>query len=958
MSRYPGSTFVLVDNTNVAAAVPIQTVNPSAPSFLTAFRSVKGPEGIINDISGSTFYDVYGDQSNVLFNKYGQPLLQASMNVNGGAKLISKRAVLDDAHLANATVGLVITKQPNMNIEVVNKTFTFNKTENGTTTTYTKTVPVFVKAEQVEGEAKYTSSTLVYSTSNDIDIDPSVYTETKSIYSEYSAHVIQKSLNISTNELSQITSIVGDSISIRATIDEATTTEDGSSTTYTPTDNENVYTYQLTAEDVTALDGINPVYNGHSSYINNNNNFVSWNSTVAALTLSTTDTDYTTEAEYLADFNKDLFAIYKAIKTASLSYIYPLFTILDNGRGVSTKTISLNFDANTSKTLHKAVYNIKVNNYATDKTLETFSFTVDPTCRNNNTGYTFDIESAVNLKSNQIVAKFHYNTFDALLDTLQECIGCDSSLFVNSDVLFGHTLSGAYPSIPVNTVVNGLRKVVNIYDYSDIKLEGANLYVDVLRNSNNTSDKNATEFKYYFYDYPYRSKLNLSERLEFGSNGMDLSRNMNSAPVDADGNINNKYKKIVVFNRIPDDLSNVKYNDIYNNACQIYIDADIEPNKLNNFKLYDYSNSIIAFEVVEPTEAEPNPTLKQIEFVAGSGTTAETKLYIPKTEEELYNEQYARFFNGDFDKNIFNLDIYFPTACFDANYDNTTKLAIQRLAAYRGDFLAYMDMGIQNVNSYEQAAEIIPTGVEGEDFAGVDKPYVRDMHVAVTCIYYDIRDPYTNRQITVTAPYNLSIAFINHYISGPGKVFAGLNNGITMSSAINGTINYVPKIYPTSAMTSLANIGMTYPSDDETIRNEKQLMSDLRVNYGSYYENTFVMDTEFTMNPTESEFSYINNVLLVCQLMQSIRKSCPSTRYNFIDTDDLEIYEKAVTHVINNYSSSFASVKFRYIQDENSIANKIFYAAIEVVFKPFAQAEIFTITALNYSTLSESVTTV
>ena len=38
---------------------------------------------------------------------------------------------------------------------------------------------------------------------------------------------------------------------------------------------------------------------------------------------------------------------------------------------------------------------------------------------------------------------------------------------------------------------------------------------------------------------------------------------------------------------------------------------------------------------------------------------------------------------------------------------------------------------------------------------------------------------------------------------------------------------------------------------------------DLRVNYGSYYDGVFVMDTEYTLNPSESEYSYINNVMLV-----------------------------------------------------------------------------------------------
>ena len=392
------------------------------------------------------------------------------------------------------------------------------------------------------------------------------------------------------------------------------------------------------------------------------------------------------------------------------------------------------------------------------------------------------------------------------------------------------------------------------------------------------------------------------------------------------------------------------YADLNTAKYSVYENVDLVPVVPNNFVAYDNTNMVRMYTITD--DGAGNKSLTQITLTDGE------TIYIPKTEESLYDEQYTAFYNGDFDKDIFNLDVYFPTAIFDANYCDATKLAIQRLAAYRGDMLAYMDMGIKKVNSFENVSSKIPTELGGQTFDDLSKPYIRDMHVAVTCIYYDIRDPFTNKQITVTAPYSLSLVFINFYITGVGKVFAGINNGVTIASAISGTVNYVPKIFPTNAMTSLNNIGMTYPSESETIRNEKQLMNDLRCNYGSYYDSVFVMDTEYTLNPTESEYSYINNVLLVNQLMQAIRKSCPASRYNFITEEDLEAYEKAVTNVTNTFASRFASIKFRYVNDENSIANKRFYAAIEVVFKPFAQSELFTITALNYSTLSQNVTTV
>ena len=82
MSRYPGTQFKLYDNSQATAIVPVSNVNINdTVQYLTAFASVKGPEGITLT-SGEDFYTRYGTQDNIDFKKYGQPLFQASMNVN------------------------------------------------------------------------------------------------------------------------------------------------------------------------------------------------------------------------------------------------------------------------------------------------------------------------------------------------------------------------------------------------------------------------------------------------------------------------------------------------------------------------------------------------------------------------------------------------------------------------------------------------------------------------------------------------------------------------------------------------------------------------------------------------------------------------------------------------------------------------------------------------------------
>ena len=89
MSKYPGTQFRVHDNSQATAIVPITKTNANdAVQYLSAFASIKGPEGI-TFTSGEDFYTRFGTQDNINFKKYGQPLLQASMNINNGAALLA-----------------------------------------------------------------------------------------------------------------------------------------------------------------------------------------------------------------------------------------------------------------------------------------------------------------------------------------------------------------------------------------------------------------------------------------------------------------------------------------------------------------------------------------------------------------------------------------------------------------------------------------------------------------------------------------------------------------------------------------------------------------------------------------------------------------------------------------------------------------------------------------------------
>ena len=970
MARYPGSQFILIDNTAESSNVSVSGLNPNAPTYAVTFNSVKGPEEIRNNVYGQSFYDLYGSQANINFSKYGQPLLQASMNINNGAKLICKRAVLEDATLANATLAVVVTKCPQADPVI-------ELDENGNIKTITL---ADISSATDEVPSKFTLRPVMVSIKDNTPV-PDIDFERKNLYSIHKSNIITSILEDSDESGVHIASAVvfkGQGEATAALIDSNNSTiVDKNGLVVT------VGTAGDTVEKTFALP-VTSIKNGFSSY--NEWSYTDMEELPSGIVTSD-NKKYTVETPS-EDMNTTILEY--AYKTRYIEYVYPLVTFFDNGRGVSTKSIAIVFDTETSKSIGKAAYLLKVYDYSTNKPLESFSFTVDPYIKNAN-GYAFDIETAVNLKSNQITTKMHYDSYEKLVDELVKNAYVDSQIFVTRDCLFCHTLKGA------------------VIDQNTMQQEG--LFIDATSSLNNLTSK-TDDTIYYYYNYSTRYKRGISEKLPFGTEG--TTDNITTGEDTITPATENTINPLVVIKEGGSavGLDYATQTSIIENATattklynQIpYIQVIIDPTAKTSAKKvakisYDSKgNKTITqkYAYIDKKNKDSKPvytllseqpadwstaytsyyTLSDGKYVAVTGNSAPsftTNTYYKYTEgtyvysiitvntfvpkDAAYQLEYKKFFNGQFDKDIFNVDVYFPTAVFDCNYSNDVKFAIQKLAAFRGDFLAYMDMGVNKINSYTTAMSMIPPEDEAESLSEDNGyAYIRDMHNAVTCLSYDIKDPYSNKQISVTGTYGLSNAMINHYINGVGRPFAGKGYGITFPNAIDTTINYIPKIYPTSAMTSLSNIGNTYISDDDSIVNEKQIMNDARINYGSYYDGVLTMDTEYTLVNTNSDFAFINNVMLVNDVIQEIRKVCPSARYNFLDEDGLKVYKEAVNKVLDKKRSSFKSISFEYVSNDNSAVNKTFYAALKVQFSEFAQAEIFTITAFNSSVDLATVT--
>ena len=120
----------------------------------------------------------------------------------------------------------------------------------------------------------------------------------------------------------------------------------------------------------------------------------------------------------------------------------------------------------------------------------------------------------------------------------------------------------------------------------------------------------------------------------------------------------------------------------------------------------------------------------------------------------------------------------------------------------------------------------------------------------------------------------------------------------------------------------------------------------MHINYASYIDNQLVIESLYTSQEKNTQWSYINNIMSIQEVVKAIRIRCPVIRYTFIEGEDLERYRADVEEVIAPFRNNFKTLELEYVEDPTYSANKIFYAALKVVYKDFIQTEWFTITAL------------
>ena len=280
-----------------------------------------------------------------------------------------------------------------------------------------------------------------------------------------------------------------------------------------------------------------------------------------------------------------------------------------------------------------------------------------------------------------------------------------------------------------------------------------------------------------------------------------------------------------------------------------------------------------------------------------------------------YTEALEAFFGGTSDESVWDIDTYKIAAVIDANYPETVKDKIASFVTFREDCEFFRDFGVEDNNT---------------TFTYIYNKYkaqtIRNKFIADYFTTYQIYDPETKRRIKVTMMYDFARCMVSHFANGPYRPLAGVVNNMVLTSAIEGTINFVPRITPTT--------------------NQKSLLDDLRLNYAIFQNGKCVVQSLYTSQEDYTQLTYINNVLGIQEVIRAIRTSCPKQRFTFVSGSDFTYYADAVNNVLKGFKDNFAELSFGYKQNSLTASQKIFYASISFKYNNWAQTEVFDVYAL------------
>lgn len=284
--------------------------------------------------------------------------------------------------------------------------------------------------------------------------------------------------------------------------------------------------------------------------------------------------------------------------------------------------------------------------------------------------------------------------------------------------------------------------------------------------------------------------------------------------------------------------------------------------------------------------------------------------------DDALNSLYLKAFTGEMDPNIRSKNRFPTTFIFDANFNIETKLAIASLAVQRTDCMAMLDFGL-GITTKASVASYYDTNFDGmiDNRVITFEPY---------CM--KIRDPYSQKTVTVTSTYWLAGEYFTHINNWNGKhrPLAGNRFGI-----ITGYISN--SVYP------------IFDEDlDVTMMDE---LADKHCNIAKYNQNQVIVRS--MQNTAQSRWTNLteqNNVLILLDVKRDCERLCAQFEYDFAEAEDIASFNVAVATIAEKYAAAqVRSISAHFDKNDWEAERGILHLYVEMVHKDLVKTTIIEI---------------
>lgn len=383
-------THITWDDQSAIPPITFPEDDTDYPVFLSVITADKGPETWQQNVTSKNFYKLYGQPS---FKKHGQSSIQSAYIVDKGGKLVIKRVVATNATLANISIVA--------HVGIVQKVVTDNQGN--------------IKWIKSDGTTVYLPSTetpTVRGQDND-DGSPNL--------------VVDENAHKAKRNTVQIW------FSAHTVLPSNQSEGDNYDTTYKKICNS-IYSIHNSSRPFTLIES-NPEINDDDLYdpeaaggSDESNQYIYDKSNLPSSKSSLSKADLLDATGDILDSDTDT-----SIQGYTSINHYILFTVCDNGRGVSNKTFRIFRDSSRSAPVLYTKYFIEISENGT--VLESIPFTMNPNIIETNRSAS--LEDSIFRNSSQIKIKFYDEEFEGFTNYVSELLGMTDNEYSYVDCLFG-----------------------------------------------------------------------------------------------------------------------------------------------------------------------------------------------------------------------------------------------------------------------------------------------------------------------------------------------------------------------------------------------------------------------------------------------------------------------------------------------------------------------------------------